>query len=308
MSDSTARLDDAPKPLARLFLQEDLNFLLTNRIPRRFATKVMARFSKIRNKTLTRLTLRVWQLFADDLHLEEAATTDFASLHECFIRQLKPGARPIDASEDVVTSPCDALVGAHGPIAGVRLLQAKGLHYTLADLTGDPEATERFERGTFVTLRLQANMYHRFHAPCDGQVKGVTYIAGDTWNVNPIAVARVERLFCRNERAVVDIEPRWPGTAIAMVPVAAILVGGIHFEFLPTPLTLSHRGQLRYACHAPVAKGAEIGRFEAGSTIILLLSGPFELAPGITEGRHIKVGEPLLRYVAYSPDPGGRTS
>lgn len=285
-----------PSPWTRIFLQEDLNFLITNRIPRRLATKVMARFSRIRSRVLTRWSIAVWQLFADDLRLDEARDCEFESLHECFIRRLKPGTRPIDADPDVLVSPCDAILGAHGPISDTRLIQAKGLSYTLEDLLGDERMADRYRQGTFVTLRLQSNMYHRFHAPCEGTVQGVTYVSGDTWNVNPIALARVERLFCRNERAVVEIDPVWPGTAVAMVPVAAILVGGIRFEFLPTPLDLNHRGRQHFACAAPLSKGSEMGRFEAGSTIILLASGPFHLARGLREGHGLRVGEPLLQH------------
>jgi len=285
-----------PSPLARIFLQEDLNFLVTNRIPRRLATKVMARFSRIRSRRLTRLSLRIWQLFADDLRLDEALDRDFDSLHACFIRRLKPGVRPIDPDPDVLVSPCDAILGAHGRIRDTELIQAKGLSYTLEDLLGDERIAAQYREGTFVTLRLQSNMYHRFHAPCEGVVRDVTYVSGDTWNVNPIALARVERLFCRNERAVVEIDPVWPGTAVAMVPVAAILVGGIRFEFLPTPLDLSHRGRQHFACAEPLSKGSEMGRFEAGSTIILLASGPFHLARGLREGHGLRVGEPLLQH------------
>lgn len=272
--------------LARIFLQEDVNFLLTNRIPRRLATKLMARFSRIRSRALTRLSIAVWQLFADDLRLDESLEQDFESLHACFVRRLKPGLRPIDPRADVLVSPCDALVGARGRIADNRLIQAKGLDYTLDDLVGDAHIANRYRDGVFITLRLQSNMYHRFHAPCDGRVRAVTRIAGDTWNVNPIAVARIERLFCRNERAVADIEPAWPHTAVALVPVAAILVGGIH---------VTHDVQ--------VSKGAEFGRFEAGSTIILLAAGPFQFAPGLTDGQRINVGQALLHYAPLTPSP-----
>lgn len=297
-----------PGALARLFLQEDLNFLVTNRIPRRLTTTAMARLSRIRNRRLTRISLRIWQYFADDLRLDEADASEFDSLHACFTRRLKPGARPIDADPDLVVSPCDAIVGAHGPIHGGRLIQAKGLDYTLADLLGDASAAARYAQGSFITLRLQANMYHRFHAPCDGRVRGVTYIAGDTWNVNPIALARVERLFCRNERAVVEIESGWPGTAVAMVPVAAILVGGIRFEFLATPLNPKHRGRQQFPCDVSLPKGEEMGRFESGSTIVLLVSGPFRLVPGIAQNQRVFVGRPLLRYIGNSPDDGGLPS
>ncbi len=297
MSNSTAPIARVPASrLAQLFLQEDLNFLVTNRIPRRFATKVMAHFSRIRSRSLTRLSLGIWQLFADDLRLDEALEANFESLHDCFTRRLKPGARPIDPDPNVLVSPCDAILGAHGTIADGQLIQAKGLNYTLEDLLGDRHLAQRHRHGTFVTLRLQANMYHRFHAPCDGRVRGVTYVEGDTWNVNPIAVARIERLFCRNERAVVEIEPVWPETALAMVPVAAILVGGICFDFLSTPLNLRHRGRQHFACDVSLPKGGEMGRFEAGSTIILIVSGPFELTRGLHEGDIVRVGQPLLHY------------
>jgi phosphatidylserine decarboxylase len=286
----------AASRLAQFFLQEDLNFLVTNRIPRRLATRVMARFARIRSRRLTRWSLRVWQLFADDLRLDEALEPSFESLHECFIRRLKPGARPVDPDPEVLVSPCDAVLGAHGSVADARLIQAKGLDYTLGDLLGDARLAERHCDSTFITLRLQSNMYHRFHAPCEGRVRGVGYIAGDTWNVNPIALARIERLFCRNERAVVEIEPVWHGTAVAMVPVAAILVGGIRFEFLETPLNLRHRGRRYFACDVPMPKGGEMGRFEAGSTIILLASGAFHLTQGLREGDIVRVGQPLLRH------------
>ena len=93
----------------------------------------------------------------------------------------------------VLTSPCDAIVGACGTVAGTELLQAKGFPYTLHDLLADPALVEAYRGGTYVTLRLTSSMYHRFHAPHDGTVERVTYISGDTWNVNPIALRRVER-------------------------------------------------------------------------------------------------------------------
>lgn len=230
------------------------------------------------------------------MRLEESATQEFDCLHDCFTRALKPGARPIDADPQVLVSPCDAIVGAHGAVRGREVIQAKGLSYAVSDLFADSELAHAHRDGLFITLRLQANMYHRFHAPCTGTVTGVDYIAGDTWNVNPIALERVERLFCRNERAVVDIAPSWPDTRVALVPVAAILVGGIRFNFIEMPLDLRHRGLRHFDATASLAKGAEIGRFEAGSTIILFASGPFRFAEGITEGRILRVGQPLLRY------------
>ncbi len=108
--------------------------------------------------------MAAWRLFAD-LDLSDAVTTRLPSLHACCTRALKPGARPVDLAADVVVSPCDAIVGAHGAISGTRLLQVKRLPYALADLVGDVDLAEAFRDGSYVTLRLTSAMYHRFHAP-----------------------------------------------------------------------------------------------------------------------------------------------
>jgi phosphatidylserine decarboxylase len=274
---------------------EDINFLLTNRIPRRYATIFMGWFSRIEVSWVKRLSLAAFRFFADDLELDEARDADFRSLHDCFIRELKEGARPIDRDPGVVVSPCDAIVGAFGQIRGRQLVQAKGFPYTLTDLLGDEALVKRHEDGMFVTLRLKSNMYHRFHAPCAGRVSEVIYVSGDTWNVNPIALRRVERLFCKNERAVIDVETPGEGQAITLVPVAAILVAGIKLHFLENVLDLRYRGKNRIGCDATFEKGDELGYFQSGSTIILFATGGFSFCEGVVEGARIRVGEPLLR-------------
>src|SRR5262249_47054525 len=146
------------------------------------------------------LSIAVWRLFSD-LDLREAKQSRFRSMHECFIRELKEGARPIEQDPSVLVSPCDAIVGASGAVAGTTVLQIKGNAYTLEELLGDTEAAEVHRNGRYVTLRLTSGMYHRFHAPHDCRIEQVAYIPGDTWNVNPIALERIDRLFCKNERA-----------------------------------------------------------------------------------------------------------
>ncbi|HEY9230158.1 MAG TPA: phosphatidylserine decarboxylase, partial [Gemmatimonadaceae bacterium] len=175
---------------------ETLNFLLTNRIPRRFATTLAGRVARIENRWLTRVGMHVWQAFGGSLDLGEAATQDFASLEAVFTRRLKPGSRVIDATPDVLTSPCDAIVGAHGIVEDGMAIQAKGMPYPLRDLLLDPELERRHSGGRFVTLRLRSTMYHRFHSPCDGLIRSALWIAGETWNVNPPALKRIEHLFC----------------------------------------------------------------------------------------------------------------
>jgi phosphatidylserine decarboxylase len=196
--------------IQKIMSHEDLNFLLTNRLPRNTLTRLLGWFSKIEQPWVRDVSIAIWQFFTD-LDLSEARKTSFTSMHDCFTRELKAGARPLDASLDVMTSPVDAIVGAHGPIEGTSVFQAKGFPYTLQDLIGPQEDVDDWRNGTFVTLRLTSSMYHRFHAPYDCKVEQVRYFSGDTWNVNPIALKRVEKLFCKNERALIrtTFQGRW---------------------------------------------------------------------------------------------------
>jgi phosphatidylserine decarboxylase len=278
----------------RFLQQEDLNFLLTNRVPRLALTRFMGWFSQIRLPPVRWLSIRVWQLFAD-LDLSDAKKQRFDSLHDCFIRELKPGARSIDPDPAVLASPCDAIVGAHGPVQGLAVFQAKGFPYTLPELFGaDPQAFEPYRDGCFVTLRLTSSMYHRFHAPHDCRVHHVTHHAGDTWNVNPIALKRIEKLFCRNERAVIHTRLAAGGQPIALVPVAAILVASLRLHWLSPLLGVDYRGPNELPCDAQFIKGQEMGWFQHGSTIIVFAPKGFEITPGITTGGAIRMGQALM--------------
>ena len=290
-----------PRPLrsslARLWraglANEDLNFLLTNRVPRIALTRLMGWYSQLRSPLLARGSIAVWRLFTE-LDLSDARRQRFDSLHDCFTRELRPGARPVDPDPDVLSSPSDAIVGACGTVQGTRLFQAKGMPYTLEELFGgDPLAAE-FRDGSYVTLRLTSAMYHRFHAPHDARLGDVTYISGDTWNVNPIALQRVERLFCRNERALLPLTLAG-GQRIALVPVAAILVASIRLHALDVLLHLRRRGPNRLPCDVAVAKGQELGWFQHGSTIIVFAPPGFTLADGIAPGARLRMGQALMR-------------
>jgi phosphatidylserine decarboxylase len=277
--------------MLRVFQQEDINFLLTNRLPRRLLTQFIGWFSRIEQAPIPTLSISLWRLFSD-LDLSEARKTRFRSMHECFTRELKAGARPVDSGPSVLISPCDAIVGACGTIVGSDLLQIKGFPYALEDLLGRPADVHR--NGRYVTLRLTSGMYHHFHAPHDCRVELVTYISGDTWNVNPIALKRVERLFCKNERVVVDTRLA-SGQQISLVAVAAILVASVRLHFIDVVLNLRHRGANVISCDAAMVKGQEMGWFEHGSTIIVLAPEGFALCEGVCEGRTIRMGEPLLQ-------------
>jgi phosphatidylserine decarboxylase len=280
--------------ILRIFEQEDINFLLTNCIPRRLATQFIGWFSQIEQPFIRDLSIATWQLFSN-LDLSDAKKTEFKSLHDCFIRELKDGARPIDGAADILVSPCDAIVGACGTIAGTELYQAKGFPYTLQDLLCDPAAVEAHRNGHYVTLRLKSSMYHRFHAPHDGRIDQVTYVSGDTWNVNPIALKRVERLFCKNERAVLRTTLAAGGQTVTLVAVAAILVASIRLHCLENLLNRNYRGRNVIACGNDVRKGDELGWFQHGSTIIVFAPDGFRLCDNVREGAPIRVWQPLLR-------------
>jgi phosphatidylserine decarboxylase len=278
----------------KILQQEDLNFLLTNRIPRRLATRLMGWFSRIEQPVVRDVSIGVWRFFSG-LDLSEAKAARFRSMHDCFIRELKDGARPVDADPAVLVSPCDAIVGACGTIAGTVLLQIKGFPYTLQDLLADSGLVNAYRDGRYVTLRLTSSMYHRFHSPHDCRVEQLTYISGDTWNVNPIALKRVEKLFCKNERAVLRCRLAGGGHVVTLVPVAAVLVASIRLRFLRGPLDLAYRGPNVIPCDARFAKGDEMGWFEHGSTIVVLAPDGFSLAENVREGSMIRMGQPLLR-------------
>jgi phosphatidylserine decarboxylase len=279
--------------LAQIARHEDLNFLLTNRIPRRALTRFVGWLSKVEQPLVRDASMVLWRLFSD-LDLSEARTTRFRSLHACFVRELKDGARPVDPDPEAIISPCDAIVGACGAVQGTEVFQVKGFPYRLEDLLTDPAAAEEYRDGSFVTLRLTASMYHRFHAPHDGIVEQVTYISGDTWNVNPIALKRIERLFCKNERAAIRLRLAASGDVLTLVPVAAILVASIRLRFIDIALDLREAGPRTIPCAAKVAKGDEMGWFEHGSTVIVLAPAGYRLADGVAEGTIIRMGQRLL--------------
>ncbi|TZG27529.1 archaetidylserine decarboxylase [Sphingomonas montanisoli] len=279
--------------LMKFLLQEDVNFLLTNRLPRRALTTAMGRLAKVETPIVAQPMMRAWRFFSG-ADLSEAAEPSYKSLRDAFVRALKPGARTYDPDPNVLASPCDANVGAGGTIDGDKLYQIKGAPYALSDLIPDPAVAARVRDGRYITLRLTAGMYHRFHAPSALRVRRVTYLSGDCWNVNPIALKRVEKLFCKNERAVIEADLP-DGVPILLVPVAAILVAGIRLNFLDTEKLLREQGSTPVACDVSVARGEEMGWFEHGSTIIVFTPPGFELADGVGEGSAIRAGQALMR-------------
>ena len=285
--------------ISALTQQENLNFLLTNRIPRAALTRFMGWFSKIENPLSGTCRSRAGGCSPISTSARRARPASractIASSANC-----APGLRPVDPDPAVVVSPCDAIIGAHGRIADTELFQIKGAPYSLKDLLGDPALVEQHRNGRFITLRLMSSMYHRFHAPHDSKIEQVTFVHGDVWNVNPIALKRVERLFCKNERAVIQTRLA-SGEALTLVPVAAILVASLRLHFLDLTLNAQSRGPTVFPCDASVRKGDELGWFEHGSTIIVLAPDHFEFCDNVVDNARINAGQPLMRRPGANP-------
>jgi len=277
----------------RLLQQEELNFVLTNRLPRLMLTRLMGRLSRIGHPLVRVPALALFRFFARP-DLSDARKQRFDSLHDCFVRELRPGARPFAPQPHVLCSPSDGIVGACGRIEGDELLQIKGMPYSLRELLGSLERACRHQGGVYVTLRLRAGMYHRFHAPADGVVRRVTHIQGDAWNVNPPALKRVPALYCRNDRAVIEVELS-DGQPLTLVPVGAILVASVRLHFLDLTLHPHYRGAQTLVCEVAVQRGQELGWFEHGSTIVLLGGSDYVLDPSLRSGMEVRAGQPLLR-------------
>ncbi len=288
------------KIIQNILSQEDLNFLLTNRIPRIGLTRFMGWFSQIENPVVAYISINVWKFFSA-LDLSEAKNKHFKSMHACFTRELKSNARPINQDLSYLVSPCDALIGAFGQVSNGEIFQAKGFPYALNDLMPNKDLAKSYEGCEYVTLRLTSSMYHRFHAPSAMRIRKITYISGDTWNVNPIALKRVERLFCKNERAVIECEidqsdKGIQNTTLTLVPVAAILVASIRMHCINLLFHLQYKGSNEIDCDVAVTRGEELGWFQHGSTIIVFAPKNYRLLPSLNLGDHIRMGEALFQY------------
>jgi phosphatidylserine decarboxylase len=220
----------------------------------------------------------------------------YRTFGEFFARPLRPGLRPIADGETVAVSPVDGAVSEVGVAAGGKLVQAKGISYTTAALLADAALAARFEGGAYVTIYLSPRDYHRIHFPLGGAITGYRYVPGRLWPVNPASVRGVPGLFTVNERLVTAIQT--PLGACAVVAVGATIVGRIRAFYDPT-IPVSNLPRARpvardYPSPIPVEKGQELGAFEMGSTVILLLEpGRAVLRPDLVEGARVRVGEAI---------------
>lgn len=242
---------------------------------------------------LQRLLKFYIELFQVNMDESLKPASSFHSFNEFFTRQLKPNCRPVNAEPKALVSPVDAAVGAMGTIRKGKLIQAKGLSYSVEALLDDPTALSRYEGGRYLTLYLSPSDYHRIHAPCDLKIQRYTYRPGTLWTVSPWGVQRVPRLFARNERVITWFE--MPTGEAALVKVGAVIVGRIKVSHCSLPVNpwWRRRKTIPLSPPASVAKGEEIGRFELGSTVILVFGKDQVDLPKMEEGTQVKMGQQI---------------
>ena len=255
----------------------------------------------------TRWTFAPWKDFlirrvvrAYRVDLAEAAEPDprrYAHFNAFFTRALKPGARPQPADPLAVACPADGRISQSGTIEAGRLLQAKGRRFDVAGLLGDAAAAAEYDGGSFLTVYLSPRDYHRVHMPVAGELLATTHVPGRLFSVAPFAVEAIPDLFARNERLVCRF--RHPDGPFTVVLVGAMLVSGIETTWggVEVPPYASAIDRRDYAGRGiELARGAELGRFDMGSTVIVLLSrGLGRVADGLAPQSHVRVGESIGR-------------
>lgn len=288
-------------------LRESLFILFQRVLPARLLGRVVHAATRSRVPWFKDLLIRGFvRLYAVDVaEAAEPVPAGYASFNAFFTRALRPGARPDDPDPAAILCPADGRVQQLGPIAGDALLQVKGLTYDVAELLGDAAAAARYRDGSFATIYLAPWNYHRVHAPLAGRVARMTHVPGELWSVNATTAARVPRLFARNERLVCHCEAPWG-------PFAVVLVGALNVGSMSTawagevlPRRATRPTHWDYRADDPavaLARGAVLGQFNMGSTVIVLLPpGAGRWRPGLAAGDAVRVGAALGALAAPGP-------
>lgn len=264
-------------------------------VPQKLSGRIVYRLARSETTWLKNLLIGGFcRLY--DIDLDEAANPDrnaFRTFNDFFTRELRAGARPI-ASGNVVVSPADGTLTEFGRLDGATLMQAKGKTYTAEALLAEPsEFLDAFRGGSFCTIYLAPHNYHRVHAPIGGRLDRGRYIPGKRYSVNARTAERIEGLYCRNERVAL-----WLSTAIGYSIV--VMIGALNVASLSTGLTgeIASGGERVLAAEAPaaLAAGDELGRFNLGSTVVVLFPrGTVEWLDTLAAGQAVRMGEALGR-------------
>jgi phosphatidylserine decarboxylase len=264
-------------------------------LPQHALSRLVLAATRVRTRWFKNCLIRGFlNLYRVDM--TEAAVNDpyrYASFNEFFTRPLKIGARPIAREDDAIVSPVDGCVSEAGTIDGDRLMQAKGRHYRLAELLAAQPWASRFEGGSFATIYLAPFNYHRVHMPLRGALRETVYVPGRLFSVNTVTVQHVPQLFARNER-VLTLFDAGQGS-FAVVLVGALNVGSMATVWAGDITPAARRAVARIpSAPTTLEKGAELGRFNMGSTVILLFEpNRARWAPEVRAGSEVRLGRPL---------------
>jgi phosphatidylserine decarboxylase len=277
-----------------------LRVALERLLPRALLGKTIYRIARSERPwvrgPLIRWVARTYRIdLADAEHADLGA---YPTLNAFFTRGLRPDARPIEGDERTIVSPADGTLSEFGAIDGRQLFQAKGMSYRIETLLGESEsnATALFENGAYLTVYLAPQNYHRVHVPLAATLTRTTYLPGERFSVNRHFASRIAELFCRNERAIC-----WFDTFAG--PMAVVLVGALNVATVSTVTLGEIESGVRREWREPRAvrftRGAEIGRFNLGSTVVVLLPrGTLRWDARIAPGIPVRMGEALGRIVA----------
>lgn len=267
-------------------------------IPQHLVSRVVYRATRSARPGFKNALIR-WFCRRFAVDMSEAREPDalrYSTFNEFFTRELRPGARPIATAADAIVSPADGFLSAVGRIDDTTLVQAKGRTYRLEELLEGAAAwSPKFRSGSTATIYLAPFNYHRVHAPIDARLIETWYVPGRLFSVNTVTAGAVPRLFARNERIVALFET--PAGPMAEILVGALNVGSMstvwHGEVTPKARRVVTRLP-NPASGAELRRGEEMGRFNMGSTVVLLFApGGAQLDPRLTEGQVLRLGEPI---------------
>lgn len=278
-------------------------FALAQRLsPKHLLSRGMYALMRQRNHFLRNLSINTF-LRSYSVNMNEAVQSDplaYESFNAFFTRALKPEARPIDQNAHIVVSPVDGTVSQCGLIEGDQLIQAKGHYYSLlALLGGDRQLVQRYHGGHFACIYLAPYNYHRMHMPITGTVHDTLYVPGELFSVNAATARAVPGLFARNERVICNFSSV-NSAQFAMVFVGALFVGSIETvwagEINPPPRRSGASTRISQGMGQSLDKGAEAGRFNMGSTVILLFEpNQIRWNADLKAGAVVRMGEAIAK-------------
>ena len=270
-------------------------------LPKNFLSRMFGFFSQIKYpRWLSYTSIKVFA-YLYKINLEEAEKTslsDYDCLGNFFIRTLKEEARPVDKSEKSVISPVDGLISHFGKINQNSIIQAKGINYNVLEFLNYSKNATNFLDGDFITLYLAPNDYHRIHTPIDGEITSYSYEPGELYPVNSTAISYIPKLFCKNERLISFLQT--PKGNVAIVKVGAYNVGKIkvtYDEKIQTNVFLQGRKEHFYLEPISMKKGQELGRFEMGSTVVMIFEHNMVEFLSITAGQKVLFGQPIANLI-----------